>query len=387
MELYVLDSLIRRVKVVDRYISLVWADRFKNYGDFELIIRSTLESRTTFKAKTWLACNESHHVMEIETVEDTTDDEGRHILTVKGHSIESIMSHRVAMSALAGGKWTITGAPAAVARKLFHDICVLGVLDAGDIIPFVVEGTFLPTDTIAEPIDPITVDLDPQDLGKAIKDICDVWTLGFRLLRNFDTSQLYFSIYAGSDRTTNQTLLPPVVFSANLDNLQNTTEFTTVEGAKNVAYVYSPAGHRVVYPETIDPEIEGFERRAMLVQADDITVENPDVQAALLQRGLEALAQNRAYSAFDGEIDPNSQYKHGIDYFVGDLVEVQSTDGSVNQMRVVEQIFVSDSEGDRAYPTLAVNTFINTGSWLAWSANQTWLDYDADLTTTWSTLP
>ena len=387
MELYVLDSLIRRVQVVDSYISLIWADRMQKYGDFELVIRSTLESRSIFKTSTWLACNESHHVMEVETIEDSTDAEGRNILTVRGRSIESILANRVAMSTLAGGKWTITGTPAAVARKIFHDICVTGVLNAGDVIPFVVEGTFLPTDTIPEPLDPITVDLDPQDVGSAIMDICNVWTLGFRLLRNFDTSQLYFSIYAGSDRTTNQTVLPPVVFSPNLDNLQNTTEFTTVADAKNVAYVYSPAGYRVVYPEGIDPEIEGFERRVMIVQADDITAENPDVQAALLQRGLEALSQNRAYSAFDGEINQNSQYKHGVDYFVGDLVEMQGLDGSANQMRVIEQIFVSDAEGDRSYPTLAVNTFINTGSWLAWTSNKVWMDYDADMATTWSTLP
>jgi hypothetical protein len=50
-------------------------------------------------------------------------------------------------------------------------------------------------------------------------------------------------------------------------------------------------------------------------------------------------------------------------------------------MRVTEQIFVGDKEGDRAYPTLAMNQFINTGSWLSWTSNITWLDMNADPTT------
>jgi hypothetical protein len=55
-------------------------------------------------------------------------------------------------------------------------------------------------------------------------------------------------------------------------------------------------------------------------------------------------------------------------------------------MRVTEQIFVSDSQGERSYPTLTVNTFITTGSWLSWMNNKVWLDLDGDATT-WSEQP
>jgi hypothetical protein len=219
--------------------------------------------------------------------------------------------------------------------------------------------------------------MEPTTVYNAIKNICDVWSLGFRLIREYDTSKLWFDIYTGNDRTTKQVILPPVVFTPELDNLKNATELTTTTGAKNVAYVYSPAGFQMVYPQDVDPEIEGFERRALVVNASDITSENDDVVAALIQRGKEELAKNRTYSAFDGEINQTSQYQPNKDYFLGDLVEVRNSDGVTNDMRVTEMIYASDEQGERVYPTLAVNVFINTGSWLSWLANKKWIDMGA----------
>lgn len=388
MELYTLDPLLRRESVIDRFESLIWTERFMEFGDFQLDIFSTQATRNLLKTGTRLAMNESHYVMTVESVEDAEDSEGRRMLTVKGRSLESILLDRVAKESLSdlttSPKWTITLPPADVARKIFHDICVTGVLDPNDVIPFIVEGTFMPVDTIAEPIDPITVDLDPTTVYDALVDISNVWTLGFRMLRYFDTSQIYFDVYAGSNRTSAQTVLPPVIFTPELDNLQNTKELTSIDKAKNVAYVYSPAGFQMVYGLGVDPEVEGFERRVLVVNATDITSENPDVATALIQRGNEELAKYRTYQAFDGETSQFSQYKYGTHYNLGDIVETRNLSGVTNNMRVTEQIFVSDREGERSYPTLTLNTFINTGSWLSWLNNKVW----SDLTTEeWATQP
>jgi hypothetical protein len=376
VELYTLDPLLRREAVVDRFESLIWTERFQEFGDFQLDIFSTQSTRSLFKTGTRLAMNESNYVMVVETVEDAEDSEGRRKLTVKGRSLESILTDRVAKESLSdlttSPKWTITLPPADVARKIFHDICVTGVLDPNDVIPFITEGSFLSPDTILEPIDPITVELDPQPVYDAIVDICNVWTLGFRILRHYDLSELYFDVYSGSNRTSSQTTLPPVIFTPELDNLQNTKELTSVDKAKNVAYVYSPAGFAMVYGLGVDPEVEGFERRVLVVNATDITSENPDVPSALAQRGNEELAKYRTYQAFDGEVSQFSQFKYGRDYNLGDLVETRNLSGVTNNMRVTEQIFVSDREGDRSYPTLTLNTFINTGSWLSWLNNRVW---------------
>ena len=72
----------------------------------------------------------------------------------------------------------------------------------------------------------------------------------------------------------------------------------------------------------------------------------------------------------------NSPYPYEIAYQLGYLIEMRNIDGITNQMRVQEQIFVSDAAGERAYPTLAIDRFITPGSWFAWDFNQVWQDTD-----------
>jgi hypothetical protein len=389
MEVYILDDLLRRETVVDRYESLIWTERFSSAGDFELVLQSTVENRTAFTPGKWLANNESYRCMKVETVEDTTDDEGRKLLTVKGPSIEIVLDDRVAKSWMTNltvePTWTNYGKPGNVARKIFNDICVLGLSSPYDVIPFIADVALFPDDTILEPQDNLVFHIDLKSVYAAIKeDICDLYDLGFRLVRNFDNSQLVFDVYAGCDRTSQQSILPSVIFSPDFENLKNTTELTSNSGAKNVAYVFSPVGFEVVYPQDVPPDVDGFDRQVLVVKAEDITDTDPPTASALMiQRGREALAKSRGYSAFDGEVSQNSQYKYGVDYNLGDLVEMRNTDGIVNSMRVTEQIFVSDSEGERSYPTLSIFKFITPGSWSAWEFNQVWYDLDGNLTLFW----
>lgn len=378
MEVYTLDTLYRRTQVCDVYESLIWTERFKAMGDFELRLLPTLENRTRFPLGTRLHIKQSKRVMTVETSETAADEEGKTILKLKGRSLESILESRIARGVLsdltATPKWVLTGLPKAIAAKIYHDICVLGVLDPGDIIANVSEGSALyPIDTIAEPPDSVTYEIDPKTVYAALTAICDVYDIGFRIVRDPVSSLLYFDIYMGSDRTTQQSTLPAVVFSPGLDNLQNTTELSTISIYKNVAYVFSPVGHEIVYAPGVDPEIEGFDRQVLLVQANDINDTVPATASAkMIQRGKDELAACRQFSAFDGELNPSSLYKYETDYYLGDLVELQNSDGVTSTMQVTEQIFVSDREGERSYPTLAQNTFITPGSWLAWDYNQHW---------------
>lgn len=391
MELYTLDALFRRIHVIDRFISLIWTERFNTFGDFQLDIYSEYDTRSILVPDTYLAMSESNYIMRIESFEDDVDAQGARILIIKGRSMEAILLDRVAKDSTStltvSPQWTITNPPATIARKIFHDICVTGILNVGDIIPCV-EGTFLPASTIVEPIDPITVNIKPTTVYDAVAvQLCATWELGMRFLRKDSTGQIYFDIYSGNDRTSGQTALTPIIFAPQLDNLQNTKELTTIDKSKNVAYVFSPNGFEMVYPYSVDPTVEGFERRVLVVDASDITSTSvPDVPAALIRRGNDALSAARTYQGFDGEISQNSQYVYGRDYSLGDVVEMQNIDGVANQMRVTEQIFVQDSTGVRSYPTLTTNLFINTGSWLSWLNNKQWIDLDAD-PTSWSEQP
>lgn len=393
MELYILDSLLRRDMVVDLFESLIWTERFNSAGDFELVMLSSVENRRRFKVGTWLALSESFRCMKVETVEDDVDEEGKRVLKISGPSIElPVLENRVAFNVkddlTTNPKWVITDQPADIARKVFTDVCVTGVLDISDILPFITSVAILPDDTIAEPADAVTVEIEPDTVYNVIKQICEPYDLGFRLLRNYDLSQLVFNIYAGSDRTSQQSILPVVLFSPELDNLTSTKKLETVSGVKNIAYVYSNLGFEEVVATDVDPEVVGFERNVLVVKTDDFDAGTSAavVTARMQQRGREELAKARNFVGFDGQVTELSQYVYGVDYQLGDLVEIQDDEGTTAIVRVTEQIFVSDSEGERSYPTLSIRQNVGPGSWLS-ETTTVWFDYDADLTTNWASMP
>jgi hypothetical protein len=393
MEIYTLDGLLRRTRVVDKFKSLIWTERFQSAGDFELQLPSTTGNRAIFTPDTWLALNESFRCMKVETVSDETDDDGTELLVVKGPSIElPTLDDRVAFNVkddlTTNPKWVITDQPADVARKVFNDICVLGVLDTDDILPYITAVSILPDDSIPEPTDTITVEITPDTVYNVIKQLCEAYDMGFRLLRNYDLSQLAFDIYTGSDRTTNQTVLPAVIFSPDFQNLKSTTRLETTAGVKNVAYVYSNLGFEEVVATDVDPSVAGFERHILVVKMDDFDAGTPaaTVTAAMQQKGREELAFARRFIGFDGEVTQRTQYKYGIDYQLGDLVEMRGKDGISAVVRVTEQIFSSDAEGDKSYPTLSNKLTAEPGSWAS-MGNAEWIDYDDDLTTYWSSMP
>lgn len=375
MELYTLDSLYRRIGVIDKYESLIWTERMTVLGDFELKMVSSRENRGLFITGTTLAMNRSNRLMVVETVQDITDDDGRRFIKVTGPSYETVLRQRLTAYNTAGtwGKWgNVTDVPLTILNNLFNDICVDGNLNAGDIISPLIVGDFYPTDTIAEPSDDIFFPpAEYQDLYTTIKNLCEAFAIGFRFVRHPVLNLLYFDFYMGSDRTTAQTTLPAVVFSPDLDNLRNTNRLQTSAIYKNVAYVINASGHQIVYQLDIDTSIAGFDRRVLVVIADD-----DDDSAAMIQKGKDELAKNRMFSALDGQLATNSSYIYEQDYYLGDLVELRDDDGTTSQMQVTEQIFVSDAEGERTYPTLSVNLFITPGSWSAWDYNQVWEDLD-----------
>lgn len=471
MELYILDSLFRRTAVIDQFESLIWTERFSEWGDFNLTVFSTPEMRRLLPAGTRLAMNQSYRVMTVELAENSTDNDGRSILKLSGRSLEAILDDRVARKDFSNLsdtlKWKLTGTPGDIARSIFDQICRVNVNMADDEIPFLKPGSIFVPGTIPEYEGIIDVELALGTVYQTIKEICEAYDLGFRLVRNHDNSGLYFDVYSGNDRTMSQTINNPVVFSSELDNLTNISSIVSIGNYKNVAYVFHTFGVQIVTSEDISVEVEGFDRRVLTVDASDIELDDPKLylgitvpeqaafdaalaitglvtvertrrelavkkfldlnwmtsseitdinwyrsaesplttaqkdaigyavdryaddfntyvsiplNKALTQRGYDELAKNRQVTAFDGELPMNSPYPYDIAYQLGDLVEMRSVDGFSNQMRATEQIFVSDSAGERSYPTLSLNMFVMPDTWFGWAFNDVWETVDG----TWS---
>lgn len=172
--------------------------------------------------------------------------------------------------------------------------------------------------------------------------------------------------------------------------MQNVKRLETVEKTKNVAYVFftreidgpvegekiEEIFYEAVYAENIDPtNLAGFDRKILYVDVSSLPEEVTDIPAYLIRQGKDELAKARGFSVLDGEIGQYTEFQYRVHYNLGDLVTMQNTDGAANDMRVTEQIFVHDAEGERSYPTLLIHQFIDPDSWAAWDYNRTWSEF------------
>jgi len=273
MELYTLDGLLRRTELVEGFESYIWTERYSDLGELQIVAPSSQQFRNLLPSGTFLGLSESRRVMQIETVEDVESEDGTKKLKFTATEITNIFKDRIAMTGIAGTEvntWRKTATPRGIIEALFDYVCRFGTSDAGDELPLLVSGSLYAAGNLPEDTDTYTVERPTGPLFDAIKEIADVWDLGFRMYKGDDDGTLYFDVYKGNDRTTNQSTLNAVIFSEELDSLQSVSELTSVAKSKNVAFVKNDYYTVVVYGAGASATTSGFAKRTLNVDASDI---------------------------------------------------------------------------------------------------------------------
>ena len=66
------------------------------------------------------------------------------------------------------------------------------------------------------------------------------------------------------------------------------------------------------------------------------------------------LLTNRYIKSVDGEIVPDNQFKYGVHYNLGDVIEVEGNTGVIQAARITEYIRSQNNAGEKAYPTVSM---------------------------------
>lgn len=377
MDLYILDSYYIRDILFEKYSSLIWTERFSDIGDFEMVVENNEANHNLFYLGTVLELSLSDRLMVVEYVEEVESGDSDTMI-VKGSSLEYILKYR---ANIAGTKAGVTGLPAEIMRGGFNNVCMRGLIDSRDVLPNTSLFDMYPASLIPEPAQNITLDITLESLHDYIKAIADVYNLGWRLVKNpaSQAALFHFNVYSGNDRTSRQTRFPPIIFSEYAETLTKPHSILTNVDFYNAALAVTEnyTGLTVLAPGE-DPAASGFDRRVLPLVVDGI---NPQAESSLVVAALTIKAQlelnkHKQTFNFDGEIDKNAQFKYNKDYYLGDIVELQSKYGSSAYMRVTEQIFVSDAEGERQYPTLTLNSLSKANTWRTWKFDEVWSGVD-----------
>lgn len=394
MDIYILDILLRPIDVVDEYISFLWTERWASFGDFQITTMATPNNKRRFVPDTKLWITQSKRVMIVESVEEKDDIQSGNVLTVKGRCLNSLLEKRVAANIdsftdLVETSWDTVGwSPKELLELYFFTICYDGNISPGDIIPYLQpQGTtsLYPAENIPD-IDGSTFEWStkPESIYQAFQDIISAYDVGWRLYKSPTDSKLYFESMMGCDRTSQQSAFNPVIFSYDMVNLIDTTNLVDVAKYYNavlVVYFYKDSTTELdttisVWVESSDLTLSerGFDQKTKILSVTQIPEDMvlADVPTYLTKLGQEELGRSQSVNVYDGEIAKTTTFVYEKDYNLGDIVEVRGNDGGTAYMRVVEQIFSSDSSGDSIYPSLITKSFINPGTWLSWKYNIEW---------------
>jgi hypothetical protein len=403
MEIFILDTLLRPIDILDEYISCIWTERYADAGDFELITLATPANRRRFVLDTLISIPDSKRIMRVHKVEEKDDEDNGVTLNIKGFDLSYILKQRVIATKALDGELLATtffsdDSPIDLMDHMVWRICIAASgyqLSSGDTIPFLNDyiatpGSLYPASNIPPPTPGGFVwEQKIADLNSAIVDLCKAYDLGYRLYKDPNASKLYFEGYNGLDRTTNQTDFPPVIFSTDMTNLQSTTEYQDNTAHFNVVVAVYQYNNPVegAEPKTLtineivsDPQLAfssgGFDQKTKFITVSNLPdgMALEDAPDYLIQLATEELNRARPVDVYDGEIDQNSDFVYERDYYLGDLVEVRGNNGGGAYMRVVEQIIKYDSSGKSSYPSLLTKQSNTPGTWRSWKYDVNWVD-------------
>ena len=348
MELLVLNTDYESIAVIDTYESFIWTDRYNSYGDFEIVFAMDESFLRYLKEDNYFWLKDSEHTMIIEDIRIDADTEDGNRLIVTGRSLESILERRIIW-----GQKVFTGNLQTAIQTMLNECIISPSIEDRKISNF----------RFAESTDPkitsLTIDnqYTGDDLYTVIKGLCEENNIGFKIVLT-DDNWFEFSLYAGVDRSYDQTENPYVVFSPNFENIINSNYFSSKASYRNVTLVEGE-GEGTDRKTTVVGSGSGINRREVFTEARDIssktedgvTLSDDEYYAQLRSKGLKTLADHSITTAFEGEVEATKLFKYGEDFYIGDIVQIANEYGDEGSAYISELIISRRKEGFSVYQT------------------------------------
>lgn len=348
MDLYVLNSSYEKIAVIDNYQSIIWTLRYFTPGDFELYTPATPELLQILQVDNMLVrdrdCinDEYHNVMMIRNIEIQSDAETGDSLIITGQCLKSIVARRVVAN-----QTNLSGTVTDCIRQLITE----NIISPND-SDRAIDNFTLGTDSVDNP--PVMkMQITGDNLATAIAELGATYGYGWDVY--IKAGNLVFYIYEGADRSFNQNINPHVVFSTEYDNLLSSNYKENRDNYANVAIV-AGEGEGTARKKVTVGTATGLDRIELWVDdrnasSNDGEITSTEYLNLLEAAGEEKLAETEITTEFTGEILPGANFTYGVDYFLGDIVQIENDYGISKATRITEIIASKDENGENVIPT------------------------------------
>ena len=258
MILYIMNTSLEMVKVIDTTSSVIWTRRYFEAGDFEIYMKADSEILEYLKPDNFVKRFDSDMVGIIERVEVNTDPEDGDYITVTGRDLKSLLTRRIVWS-----QTSVSGTVKECVEKLINENVISPTLESRAIENFIL-GTY-ETGTELSMSAQYTGDI----LYNVIVDICKSCGYGWNV-RLDENNQFVFEMFEGLNRSYEQNENNFVVFSPDFNNLLATNYSNDKLNEKNTVNVMGE-GEGLLRRNLGVGTTPGLLRREQFVDARDIT--------------------------------------------------------------------------------------------------------------------
>lgn len=346
MQIYVLDTELHPVTMIDYAESVLWFKKYNDVGEAEIYLQCDEEVLSLLQRDYYLYRYDDDMFCQIKKIHIVENAENGDYLTVTAvDGAKDILSGRIVWNTI-NFKGTV---PEFIRRVLNENI--IDPADRSRQIPnFVIDD-----DNFSELTDRISIQCTHDDILQLIISTCKAYNYGFRVFLDLDIGCFVFRLFKGVDRskTTGESY---VEFSEDYANILSTNYEYDSGTQKNFVLIAGQGeGSERAYA-TIGTAT-GRNRLELFVDARDIsktyqdengveqTYSDEEYEALLLERGWSKLAEYMATETFSGEVDASDSYIYKEDYNIGDIVAVKNSYGITAAARITE---IDESEDDES---------------------------------------
>lgn len=345
MELDVFNiDTFERLGTIDLYIKDEFKTNYRNHNELDLIVDATAENIEWFLNQGddifLTKAGDYKHGYLVESFKYT--DESNSTIEVFCRSLSSMLSWRQI-----DGQQTFRGTVEEVIRN-FVNTNAINPTNIKRKIPNLVLGPLFGINTQTEEA------YSNKDLDESLWEICVKFDIAYDVLLDIQNKQFSFVVWQGTDRSAEQTQRDPVIFSKEFDNVISQNYTDDKSNFRNTVIIAGEGEGVARTYLVVGDENSGRHRREMFVDARDLQSDNEDsttmtqaqYQALLRERAKSKQAENVRVQAYDTNIEYDSQFKYGIDYFIGDKVTIRNDEINIAlHTRVVTTTETYDIEG------------------------------------------
>ncbi|WP_438310789.1 Gp37-like protein [Sporosarcina sp. FA9] len=297
------------VTEIDAYESLIWTRRWSKQGEFQIVVNQHMENVDEL-LEGRLVSGGPNKTGIIAHIEELTSESGKGSdqLLVKGYDLKGLMGKRLTLTPELNTYDALT-ANAETIMKRFVDRNAVSTT-SNRVIPNL---SIEPNKSRGPSF---FYQTKYKELSAELEKISTASGVGWDVL--FDGDGYIFNVVEGKDLTTLQNINPPVIFSAEFDNVREQKMIESSLDYRNVAIV-AGQGEGTEREVILVGDASGMDRNEVFIDARDI-----EEGGNLPDRGLQKLSEYGRVEAFETSVLTYGPFIFGEDWDLGDIVTVQN---------------------------------------------------------------